>query len=79
MRTKDTDSNAVLQTNVHGVEGRVRAILTGWGLKENSIHRLLTEGRTDATALCEIGGKQPDETMTLLHGGMPRRGGYASH
>ncbi|MDT7603561.1 MAG: hypothetical protein QOF61_1558 [Acidobacteriota bacterium] len=79
MRTKDTDSNVVLQTNAPGEEGRVHAVLAGWGLEENSIHRLLTEGHTGATALRKVGGKQPDETARLLHGGTPRRGGYASH
>ena len=79
MGTKEIDRHVVLQANVPGDEERVRAVLAGWGLEENSIYRLLTEGRAASAPPTKPAGARPDETATLLHGGTLPRGGYASH
>lgn len=79
MRTKEIDRHVVLQVNVPGDEERVRAVLAGWGLEENSIYRLLTEGGDASAPPTKPAGVRPDETVTLLHGGMLPRYGYASH
>jgi hypothetical protein len=79
METKDIDNHVILQADVPGDDERVRAILAGWGLEENSIYRLLTEGRAAMPACLKVVRKQPDETVMLLHGGVLPRGGYASH
>jgi hypothetical protein len=80
MGTKNSDNRVFLQADMSGDDERVRAVLAGWGLEENSIYRLLTEGHPGHSPLMKRpAAPRPDETVTLLHGGTLPRGGYASH
>jgi hypothetical protein len=79
MGTKDSDNRVLLLADVPGDDERVRAVLAGWGLEENSIYRLLTEGHPGHSPLMKPAAPRPDGTVTLLHGGTLPRGGYASH
>lgn len=79
MVSKESDHFVALHDELPAEEERVRAILACWGLEENSIYRLLTEGHPGRASLAQVHKVEPDATVTLLHGGSLPRGGYASH
>ncbi len=80
MARKDTSNFTVLFSDVPGDEERVRAVLSEWGLEENSIYRLLTEGRTGHPALPQlVEGRLVEEVATASGTGTRARGGHAGH